>query len=35
MRSQDVHQSAVCRGYSLEGGQRALQRLFVGLGNPV
>lgn len=35
MVSQDVHQSVVWRGYSVEGSQRALQRLHIGLGNPV
>lgn len=35
MLSQDVHQSVVWRGYSMEGSQRALQRLLIGLGNPL
>lgn len=34
MLSQDVHQSIVWRGYSVEGSQRVLQRLCIGLGNP-
>lgn len=35
MLSQDVHQSVVWRVYSMEGSQRVLQRLCIGLGNPL